>query len=228
MKEGSLLSFVYCLSLLEILFLIKLLFSAYFSWSQRKNPQRDFHVSLFSLSFSITPFPTGANMRLTVYQCIASHHLYNFQPRLSPSPWEGAEDQEKGKESRNEWGGEGKKCAFIPQDRFLSAWIRKWECDGRTEHRHPSSVSVCVRVCLCVCVDLVELRCHICEDHSFTAGGKQGWHSKSLKCQKKKKKKGSTVICRVFVCVCVCDFYVSECLLGHLMEIDTTFRFWKC
>lgn len=33
---------------------------------------------------------------------------------------------------------------------------------GETEQRHPFSV------CVCVCVHLVELRCHICEDHSFT------------------------------------------------------------
>lgn len=156
--------------------------------------------------------PAGANLRLTVYRRITRLHLSNLGPHLYPPPREGAVDQEKG---RNGGRSEREKCARVPQDWFLSVWIRKWECDNRRGAAQTSlCVCMCLRVCAhaCVCMDLVELRCHVCEDHSFELVA-----TRDDALNHRNARDDCAVIC-VWMCVC---------LLGHLMEINTTFRVRK-
>ena len=154
--------------------------------------------------------PAGANLRLTVYRCITRLHLSNLRPRLPPSPREGAADQEKG---RNGWRSEGAKERSVSVSQRIGLCLSKSGSEnvtaGEAEQRHLFSVCVCVCVRVCVCMDLVELRCHICEDHSFKLVATRDdapnhWNARD----------DCAVICCVNACVC---------LWGRLMEINTTF-----
>lgn len=102
--------------------------------------------------------PSGTNLRLTVYRRITRLHLSNLGPNLPASPREGAMDQEKGEEGRKEWKREVCLCPKGLVSVCVNQEVRMWQ-----QERHLFTAHVCV----CVCMDLVELRCHICEDRGF-------------------------------------------------------------
>lgn len=89
--------------------------------------------------------PAGANLRLTVYQCITHLHLSNLGLNLLPSPREGAMEQEKGRTGERI---EREKLVCVSKDCFLSMWIKKWECDSRRGRAETSFHCGCVCECL--------------------------------------------------------------------------------
>lgn len=122
--------------------------------------------------------PAGTNWRPTAYRHITRLHLSDPRPHLLPSPREGAADQGKGRKGGRS---EREKCICVPQDWFLSVWIRKWECGSRRGTAETSLHSV--PVCVCVCVPCWTEVSYMWRSQ-LQASGNQGWCSKSLKCQR--------------------------------------------
>lgn len=176
----------------------------------------------FSLSFSITAFPQEQTWDwLCIGVSPASICLTSGPAFLYPHERE----QQIKKRGGMEKGARERKREVCPCPKglvsvCLNQEVRMWWQERQSRDVPSVSVCVCVFVCLlvyvCVCMDLVELRCHICEDHSFTLVATRDdalnhWNARNDWC------------CDM-LCVCVC---VNVCLLGHLMEIKTTFRVWK-
>lgn len=152
---------------------------------------------LFSPLLALVPLSSSlshhSRRRLTVYRCITHIHLSNLQPCLPSSPREGAADQEKGKDSWKEGGSERE--VFLCPKGLVSVCLNQEVWMWRQERQSRDILSVCV----CVCVHLVELRCHICEDHSFTLVATRDdalnhWNARDNCCDMGR------------VCVCLCTW----------------------
>lgn len=167
------------------------------------------------LSFSITPFPQEQTWDwLCIGVSPASICLTPGPAFLHPHERE----QQIKKRGRMEKGVRERKreVCLCPKGLVsvcLNQEVRMWRQEKQSRDIH----SVCVGVCFhepCWAEVSYMWRSQL------HASGNQGWCSKSLKCQRQ--------LCsdtlRGCACVCVNAF---ECLLGHLMEIDTSFSVWK-
>lgn len=125
-----------------------------------------------SLSFSITPFPQEQTWD---WLCIG---VSPTSICLTPGPASlhpHEREQQIKKRGRMEKGVRERKreVCLCPKGLVsvcLNQEVRMWrqEKQSRDIHLVCACVRVCAHMCACACMNLVELRCHICEDHSFT------------------------------------------------------------